>query len=107
MRTNGVILNNTSILAGSISTPISVNPGFTGAIIFSSVSGNDPALTQLNVSLRLGGVNGSGYVIVHSSKPLTNQCLIGPLTLPAGEYVVVGIGGSTVVGAYVAMVPSF
>ena len=80
--------------------------GFQGALVFSCVAGLDPAISQVNVSLKMGGVSGSGYVIAHSSKVITQNCLLSPLSFPAGEYVVRVIGGSTISNVYAALVPT-
>ena len=106
MRASGIQLVGSGLTGASISTPVSIPMGFQGAILVSCGAGLDPAISQMNVSLKMGGVSGSGYVIAHSSKVITQNCLLGPLSLPAGEYVVRVIGGSTVANVYAALVPT-
>lgn len=102
----GIVLANTSLLVGN-SAPVTLNVGMQGVIVYKSQSGNDPALTQAQVNLKLSGAAaGSGYIFASSSKVMTDGCLLGPMYFPAGEYVVRVIGGSTVVNAYAAIFPA-
>jgi hypothetical protein len=105
MRSIGIQLVNTSIIGASISVPVAIHQGFQGVLVVQSASGLDPAITNMTVALAMGSNAGSGYVVIHSSKVISNGCaLIG--SFPAGEYVVRTLGGSSVVGAFVGIYPT-
>ena len=107
MRASGVQLINTSLPVSGLSEPVSIPNGFQGTLVASARSGLDPLLNTLSVNLRMGGVNGSGYVVAHSSKVITQNCMLNGLNFPAGEYVVrSAAGGSSIVGLYIGLIPT-
>lgn len=106
MFASGIEINNTSII-GAFVTPAVVLPhGMQGVIVCQTGAGLDTAITNLTVNLKLSGVSGSGYVVAHSSKVLTTNCMIGPVYLPAGEYVARTLGGSSITSAYIGFFPT-
>ena len=106
MFSHGIQLNNTSLVGAVISAAVQLNHGMQGVLVVSSRSGLDPAITNLTVNMKMPGLSGSGYVVAHSSKVITNNCMIGPMHFPAGEYVVRTLGGSSVVGAFIGLYPT-
>ncbi len=101
----GIVLVNTSIIGSFVTPSVTIMRGFTGAIVFTSTSGNDPALTRAEVSLKLGGLSGSGYITANSSKVLATNSLFAPFYFPAGEYVLRTFGGTSVVNAFCGIYP--
>lgn len=102
----GIVLTNTSLI-GVVNTPaVTLSNGMQGVLVCQTGAGLDPAITQMSVNLKLGGLQGSGYVVASSSKVLSSNCMLGPLYFPAGEYVVRTLGGSSVVGAFVGIYPT-
>lgn len=106
MLSNGIVLNNTSIIGAFVTTPVSLPHGMQGVVVAQNGAGFDPALTVMTVNLRLGGAAGSGYIVVHSSKVITTACVLQPVYFPAGEYTVNTLGGSSVVASFVGIYPT-
>lgn len=107
MHSIGFDILNSSLPISSTSPAAQSNFGAQGVLVFSAQSGFDPALTPVTVAMVMGGVSGSGYVVAHSSKVITQNCMLGPMFFPAGQYVArTGATGSTIVGAYIGFIPT-
>lgn len=102
----GIMLTNTSLIGAVVTEPVSISHGMQGVVVCTAGADLDPATTIMTVNLRMPGVSGSGYIVVHSSKVLSNRCSLGPVYFPAGEYVVRTLGGSSVTGAFVGIYPT-
>ena len=102
----GIRLNNTSLISATVTPAVVLNVGMQGVVVCQTGAGLDPAITAMSVNLKMTGQSGSGYVVAHSSKVLTNNCAVGTFYFPAGEYVVRTLGGSSVVSAFVGIFPA-
>lgn len=104
MQPQSLVVFNSSLPVSTTSAEGYLPNGTQGVLVMSARSGFDPALTPITVSLKMGANAGSGFVIAHSSKVITNNCMIGPLYFPAGQYVVTSPAtGSTIVGLMVGI----